>query len=65
MVSLFKFKPVDQLFEILSFIELPDDLEAMGTSNKFREQPHKMLSDDKDMSNCFGFDVSSSTLFYR
>lgn len=40
-------------------IELTDDLEAMGgTSNKFREQPHKMLSDDKDMSNCFGFDVS-------
>ncbi|KAG4073908.1 hypothetical protein HA402_014113 [Bradysia odoriphaga] len=47
--------PMDVDTDFIIGDELTDDLDAMGTS-KFREQPHKMLSDDKDMSNCFGFD---------
>lgn len=35
------------------------------TNKKLREEPHKMLSDDKDMSNCFGFDVSIIELLFR
>ncbi|KAJ6633879.1 Transcriptional repressor CTCFL [Pseudolycoriella hygida] len=48
--------PMDVDTDFIIGDELPDDLQAMASSNKFREQPHKMLSDDKDMSNCFGFD---------
>lgn len=58
LFPLFRSILVGFIFSFSFITELPDHLDAMGTSNKFREQPHKMLSDDKDMSNCFGFDVS-------
>lgn len=35
---------------------------TLHSNKKLREEPHKMLSDDKDMSNCFGFDVSRKLL---
>lgn len=35
-----------------------DILQPLSSDRKLRQAPHKMLSDDKNMSNCFGFDVS-------
>ena len=44
---------------IVFFLAMDDEvMQTLRTSKKLREEPHKMLSDDKDMSNCFGFDVS-------
>lgn len=36
-----------------------DILQPLRSDSKLRQAPHKMLSDDKNMSNCFGFDVSA------